>query len=412
MRVEADGFSDVGRERSGNEDYMVLEPGMGLFAVCDGMGGHAAGEVASETAGTFIRDHVSGNADAIARGEAERVMREAVEGANRAVFELGRSGQGRHGMGTTCISLLVHGNIATMAHVGDSRLYLLRDGNLCQLSEDHNYGNEAVRNGILTREQAFASPYAERVTRAVGVRDTVTVDTMQFEVVAGDTMLLCSDGLYQYDGKGVVLDAALAQDEIRGLPEQLIGGANAAGGSDNVTAVVLRMRSDSPQAHTRKTVVSGDLEMLGHVELFRFLNMRERVTALNAFREVRFRGGDQILNEGDPSDSLFVVVDGKVEVARKGAHLAQLGPGSHFGEMALLSQRPRSATVTALGDVRLLEMKRDDFMDLVSRNNGIGSKFLWQLAQMLATRLDDVYVLLPDQASQTQQLRVLSPFHR
>ncbi len=410
MRVEASGLSDVGRERSGNEDFMVLEPDLGFFAVCDGMGGHAAGEVASQTAGEFLRGYVESHGAQIEEGHGERVLREAVEGANRAVHDLASSGQGGHGMGTTCVAVLVTENIAAVAHVGDSRLYLLRDGKVCQLTEDHTHGNEAIRNGIMTPEQAKMSPYSERVTRAVGVGPSVAVDTLRFEVVSGDTLLLCSDGLYRYDGGGVDFGRELGHEDVAGMPSRLISAANAAGGSDNLSAIVVRTHAETQAAMTRKTVVSEELKALTHVMLFQFLSMRERVTAMSSFKSVTFGAGERIMEEGDPSDSLFVVVEGKVDVSRGGARLATLGAGHHFGEMALLSQRPRTATVVAIENVRLLELPRTEFMSLVARDPGMGAKFLWQVAQMLCERLEDVYLLLPDPSRDTMQLSSLSPF--
>jgi serine/threonine protein phosphatase PrpC len=391
---------------------MVVEPELGLFAVCDGMGGHAAGEVASQTAGAFLRDVVARRRDDIAAGHGDRVLREAIEGANHAVFELASKGPGRHGMGTTCCALLVHGHTAWMGHVGDSRLYLLRAGRLDQLSEDHNYAAEAIRSGALSAAEAHASPWAGRITRAVGVRDSVAVDILRLELVPRDVLLLCSDGLHQYAGQGVDLAQVLAGEEPQRVSRALVDAANASGGSDNVTAVVVRVPSATEEIDGARRALAADLDALGHVLLFAELTLRERVTVMNRFKASEHATGSVILGEGDRSESLFVVVQGSVEVVRNGKHVARVGAGSHFGEMALLAQRPRSATVTAETDVRLLELPREAFLDIVQRDPVIGAKFLWQLAQILSLRLDELLVVAPEPSRRTQAMGTLSPFRR
>ncbi|MCB0969637.1 MAG: serine/threonine-protein phosphatase, partial [Ilumatobacter sp.] len=143
MQIHGYGETDVGRSRTHNEDFILVEPDLGLFLVCDGMGGHAAGEVASETAGKAVHRHVASNSHVIAEFDGspsaceavEGVLRAAIQAASAEVFDLARSGQGRHGMGTTCIALIVVGGKGFMGHVGDSRMYMVRGGRVWQLSQ-------------------------------------------------------------------------------------------------------------------------------------------------------------------------------------------------------------------------------------------------------------------------------------
>jgi len=195
MHVSVAGMTDVGRARGHNEDFMLQDEELGLFVVCDGMGGHAAGDVASRTAAEAIRDYVQQRRTLLGAFDGSEqstiavrnLLREAIEHASRAVFELASQEQGRHGMGTTCISMLTLGGKGVMGHVGDSRLYCHRDGVVYQLSEDHTYLNDAVKSGMMTLEQASESPYAHMITRGVGVQESVTVDTFVFDVLPGDT---------------------------------------------------------------------------------------------------------------------------------------------------------------------------------------------------------------------------------
>ncbi|MCA9615343.1 MAG: serine/threonine-protein phosphatase, partial [Myxococcales bacterium] len=166
MRWKVEGRTDVGRTRSHNEDFFLVDEALGLYVVCDGMGGHAAGEVASRTAAETIRSALAGVADDPA--VAGPALRAAVERANQSVHELGKADRSKRGMGTTCTAMLARGGKAILAHVGDSRLYVARHGELHQLSNDHTFLAEAVRQGVLTPEQAKASDHGNIVTRAVG----------------------------------------------------------------------------------------------------------------------------------------------------------------------------------------------------------------------------------------------------
>ena len=236
--------TDLGRVRENNEDkfeYYIPEDeallaarGM-IFLVCDGMGGHAAGQIASElTAKTFIDvylHHPSSQPDV--------AMSAAVLAANRFVNEVGRAVPARSGMGTTLSGLIMIQDRAYTVQVGDSRVYRLRDGDLEQLTHDHTWVDEAIRNGVLREEQAADHPYKHVLTRAIGTEGDVQPDVELHDVRAGDVFLLCSDGLINH-----VPDAALA-DALRSAPSEaawkLVGLALLDGGSDNCTVLIVRV---------------------------------------------------------------------------------------------------------------------------------------------------------------------------
>jgi CRP-like cAMP-binding protein len=247
----------------------------------------------------------------------------------------------------------------------------------------------------------------------VGVQPTVTVDTLILDVVPADTFLLCSDGLYQYFEDARELAQLLGQAGPEGVAGQLVEVANERGGDDNISALVVRARADDPKVQMRQTQVNQNLQALRYIALFMDMSMAELCRVFNAFRPVEFARGDQVIREGEQSDGLFVVVDGEVSVSRKNAELARLGAGSHFGEMALLNQRPRSATVTATQPSRLLVLERASFNDLLQSDAPTACKFLYKLAQTLSLRLDDANIVQDAEAARrTLELGVLSPFSR
>ena len=240
--------TDVGMKRDHNEDSFLVNEDIGLYVVCDGMGGHAGGETASRLAVQTIEkelisaklridDPFSAKAS-LPESPLAGVLREAVEGACAAVFRSSRANPELAGMGTTCISLLVQGEHAIVGHVGDSRAYLVRAGQVWQLSEDHSLVNEQVRAGLLTEEEAKHSRLKNIITRSVGFEEDVLVDVVGVETRSGDKFLLCSDGLSNLIDNDEIRDA-LVQTELDQVPEMLIQLANSRGGDDNITVIAV-----------------------------------------------------------------------------------------------------------------------------------------------------------------------------
>ena len=392
MHIQFAGASDVGQVRGHNEDAWLADEALGLYVVCDGMGGHAAGEVASLKTCEVLQQMVKERQPKDA-AEASDVLRLAVEEANRAIHAMGDEDRSKKGAGTTCTAIVIRGGQAAMAHVGDSRLYLLRNGELHQLSRDHTFVAEAVRHGILTPEQALESEHGNIVTRAVGPQERVIVDTLIFDVLAGDTLLLCSDGLHSYFPEAPELRDRLGA-ELETLADGLVQTANDRGGDDNITALVVAARAEVPERPAdklRTTQVTANFSALRHILLFSELDMAELAHVCSFLESRLVPAGEVVLAQGATTDGLFVLVEGTAVVHRDGKQIAELAAGSHFGDMALLNQRPRSASVVARSDVRLLRLGRDAFCNLVQQNSILGVKFLWRLAQTLSMRLDDAY---------------------
>jgi protein phosphatase len=237
------GLTDPGRVRRRNEDAFVCEPP--LFAVADGMGGAQAGEVASRLATSAFREYRE--ADAL---EAEARLRSIIQEANRRIYARAASDPHASGMGTTVTAALVTGAHVAVGHVGDSRCYLLRDGELEQLTQDHSLVADLVRSGRLTPEEAEVHPQRSVITRALGTDAAVSVDSFSVEARDGDVFLLCSDGLTTMVDEDTVRRALTETAKLQDAGRRLIAEANRAGGEDNITVVLFAVATSGPDEDT------------------------------------------------------------------------------------------------------------------------------------------------------------------
>ncbi len=231
--VEQYAGSDTGRQRRANEDSLLVRSP--LFVVADGMGGAQAGEVASSVA---VAEFRPGLPDA---GEPEQTLASVVRQANARIHELSHANAEHAGMGTTLTAVYVGEHEVAIAHVGDSRAYCLREGELIRLTDDHSLVDELMRQGRLTPEEAVEHPQRSVITRALGIEADVEVDTRSFRGLSGDVYLLCSDGLTTMIGEALITEVLLAHPRLAEAGEALIAAANEAGGRDNITVILLRI---------------------------------------------------------------------------------------------------------------------------------------------------------------------------
>jgi protein phosphatase len=250
MKFRHAALSDVGMKRTHNEDSFLLNPEIGLFVVADGMGGHAGGETASRVAVVTIEQEMLTaraehpemfeGASPLQASPVAEVVRDALEGACAAVYHAAHTDPALEGMGTTATAIVLHRNNVYAGHVGDSRFYMIRDGAIQQISDDHSLVQEQVKAGILTPEQAKSSRFKNIITRSIGFEEDVLVDVLGVSLLPGDQILLCSDGLSNlvedYELRETMRTAPLEE-----VPRQLVALANARGGDDNITVLAIQV---------------------------------------------------------------------------------------------------------------------------------------------------------------------------
>lgn len=249
--------SDTGLKRPHNEDRFVADPSLGLYVVCDGMGGSNAGEVASALAVDAIQAHLIeaarhpdlpllGPCDVTVSAPANRLA-SAIRSANQTVHHESWNRSEYAGMGTTVVAALLYESVLAVAHVGDSRLYLIRDGAIQALTTDHSWVAQQILKGLLTEEEADRSPRRNVVTKALGVESNVDVELTEIPVKSGDRLLLCSDGLTRAVRSQDILRIMSGSNSLPAIADQLINRANEAGGDDNTTVVLVAL-GDEVQA--------------------------------------------------------------------------------------------------------------------------------------------------------------------
>jgi PPM family protein phosphatase len=249
MQVKAYGLTHVGRQRQHNEDSFLVEDGAKLYLVADGMGGHAAGEIASRIAVDSISEFILHTKeddgtwphayDEQFRRTTNRLMA-AVRMANTRVLEAMRKDARLRGMGTTVVACMADNDTMSIAHVGDSRAYLVRDQQLSRITNDHSWVFEQVQAGMLSEAEAEKHPLRNVITRALGGALQVTPDAQEIEIRSGDVYLLCSDGLTGMVPEEEILRLVSENSSLEAACQQLIDTANARGGLDNVTAILVK----------------------------------------------------------------------------------------------------------------------------------------------------------------------------
>ena len=247
MTLEFFSATDTGRVRDNNEDSVALEPSVGLAVLADGMGGYNAGEVASQMLTTFIKSELgrwlAETGQHATDIDVRRAMDICVDNANRAIFNAANTNPRYAGMGTTLVLAVFREQSLLLGHVGDSRAYRYRDGQLVQLTRDHSLLQEQIDAGLLTPEEAVFSSNKNLVTRVVGVEDTVMLEVHQHDLLPGDQILLCSDGLSDMVDDSSVAQVLQSHSDLPEAAQALVDAANDMGGKDNIAIVLVRAES-------------------------------------------------------------------------------------------------------------------------------------------------------------------------
>ncbi len=396
MKIEYCAGTDRGRERAHNEDAFLCDEELKIFIVADGMGGHEAGEVASALCVESIRDTVAQNRDLIQqvnadedsvdRSEILRILEHAVQASCSLIKERASEDPEKSGMGTTCSLLMLAHHRGFIAHVGDSRIYVVRRGHVHQLSEDHSLANELTRRGKMKLEDLENSPYrgfTSAVTRAVGIYDNVEVDTFDFEVFPGDQFLLCTDGQHSYLDHPII-QKTMALPDLKSVSTALIDIANQGGGHDNITNIIIRVARSEAEVEAEET--RRKIELLKRVCLFDDFDQPELDRMLELVEIRTYAEGDPIFEQGAGGPGLVILLEGKARLHRDGAYLTTLHGGETLGELSLVSDAAQNLTALAEGPTRVMLLRRQRLRELVGAQSRLVAKVLWRLAQVLAER--------------------------
>lgn len=393
MKVTFGARSDVGLARQFNEDCYLVDEDLGLFVVADGMGGTAGGEIASRMACDEIHDHITKNYEVVRQFEAGKegvgsqavseVLVGAVHQACAAVHGESQRDKNLAGMGTTTVVLLTTEENIFIAHVGDSRVYLLRAGAVHQLTRDHSLVEELKKLGKISSSDQVRAKYRNAITRAVGIYESVQVDVLDLVPLLHDRFLLCSDGLHSTTEEED-LARILADKDADEAADNLIRHANSKGGKDNITAVLVDIDETEPE---RAALTQRKIATLRSVPLFRYLSFEELLKVISLIKERSFGAGETVFCEGEKGDALYVLLTGEVEVLKKEEKIATLKAGDHFGELSLIDSWPRSATIRATEPSLCLVMDQQQFYDVVRMYDAVSVKLLWSLARVCSVRL-------------------------
>lgn len=367
--------------RDANEDAFLIDEALGLYVVADGVGGHQAGEVASAMTVSHVRETVAAATEETAGPPGAGVLSGAVEAACKEVYDRAKSDAALAGMGTTCTALLFRGDTAVMAHVGDSRLYLLRDAELSQISTDHTLASELYRGGVITREKVETHPHSGVLTRSIGSQPSVMVETLRVEIRPGDVYLLCSDGLgpaLTRPDLPEVIERATSLSEVLA---ELVAFAKEGGSRDNITAVLVRCHSDAPP--TSPTVAA-----LRKVPLLSRLTTGDLHRVASQMEVLACAAGEVIYERGGTADGLLVVIEGSVRWSLSDDAFALLEPGAGIGQTTLLRPRRSPGQLRAESDARLLKLSAPAVRHLVRRRPRLGNALLEGLADELSEWID------------------------
>ncbi len=382
--IEARGASKQGRANAVNGDSWVADLEAGVFVVCDGVSGQNSPSIASETTVRTLAEIARRDAGPQASpSDLTSTLERAVQEANQRIWKLG-SGTPQSRPATTATAVLVRGNSAALAHVGDSRAYLIRGGVLRVLTDDHSYGAEQVRKGAVAPENVKKVPHTNALTRALGAQEYVQCDLLQVELSPGDVLVLTSDGVHEALGDSAFEKAALAAATDLDA-SGLVAAAVQASGRDDATTVLFRFRGGD--SRPEEVTSRQKMDVLSKLALFQYLSTAELLKVMELAKKLEVPSGSIVIQEGSQGSDMYVVIAGGLDVLKGATPVTRRGPGEMVGEMSMLDGAPRFASVRASERSVLLRILRDPLFDLMKREPSLAVKLLWALCGIQNDRL-------------------------
>lgn len=407
MKYRAAAKTDPGLVRPTNQDSHIVrwrlptEAGdatIGIFALADGVGGSSRGDVASSVFTRSMSKRLQEASD-FARYTWERdeelrkplldALAESFAAGTGDVYRQAKSRAEFKGMATTGLAMVAVERGVFLAHVGDSRAYLLRKGHAYRLTEDHTIVNELIDEGVISEKEAERHPMRNALSRSIGGKPRVEPDIVFVASEPGDRFVLCSDGLTRYL-RGA--DLALLSGEHKSLEEladHLVARACDGGGRDNITVVIVEATPEGKEDTVSTTAVDlpTSLHLIGTSLLFKDLTEQELLRVMRVAHYKSYGAGAVVLEEGKHGQHCFLLLSGAATVEKGGEQLARIGAGDHFGEMALLDDHPRSASVIADEPLECLIISREDLADLMNEELAVAKKLLAAFVHSLTGRV-------------------------
>jgi serine/threonine protein phosphatase PrpC len=387
--------TSVGKVRDHNEDAHFIDPEAGIFIVCDGMGGHAAGEVASNLAVKTIRKEWSGDdtqkvADGWlelgtpeARKQLLATVQKGVLAAHDAIVAEASADRGKQGMGTTVVAAIVVGGDVVFAHCGDSRAYLVRDGITVQLTEDHTLLARLLAAGVDVDTDGDGARFKSMLTNALGIGQECKVSTFVVPVADGDRFLLCSDGITEYIEENEIGEVLTTMPSPARSAQRLVELALARGGGDNATALVVRVLEAGETARPAEQIRKDETAIFS-CPLWGKVNVQQRLRALRIALPREHAKGEKVPAQTLGDKVAWIIIEGEYE--QDGVIL---GPGALLYPEALLGDRPlpdKHGLAIAQTDIRALALRADDFKELCDDDPELAEHLLEALATELSRR--------------------------
>ena len=386
MNIKGSGISDVGSVRANNEDYYLIDDDLELYIVCDGVGGGNGGEVASkmaaENCAKFLRNNKSvieeyfciGNNDALIHN----LLQDAIQHSCESIFSKAKSDSKLSGMSTTLTAVLILNSRVIMGHVGDSRLYLIRNNDVYQVSEDHTIGQEIREKSISSTPPVSANKFDSILKRSIGFTESIEVDTMFFDIIPGDQLLLCSDGLYNNITRPIEFLPILEKPQDEALIE-LIDLSNRRGGKDNITCILIKASLDESLyggLEGDRSELLNDLSILDNY-LFKDLNFTRLNRIIHTVNTYEIDQGVMICEVQQCPNGLFIVLNGTIDVLRDNGELyTTLKRSQFFGQYSLMMDKKEKFSYRAGENCKVIYLDSDDYRKLCRHHPKFGVQLL------------------------------------
>lgn len=394
MRFVFDVNTNPGLAKSRNEDSFIADPDLGLFLVADGIGGQQGGGEASRMVALTIHNRILRSQALIKeygaspsvenRQKIIDLLNLSVREANDRIHKLSWMRRDTQRMGTTLTGLLIAGATTFVFHVGDSRLYLVRNGHAEVLTVDDSLFSHLKQSGKLKKQEKQSFPLQNIITKAVGLKSVIMPLLFDFKLLPSDRLLLCTDGLHGYFTEGDLVDLMNRNDPHDTL-EVLVSKALDAGGGDDMTGIAI---SIADQTGPPVPIARKDDNIL-NLPLFSDLSFGEKIRLASMCDCMEFSSGQEIFSQGQTGDGFYIVLKGKVQIKRTNQLVAVFDKGEAFGELSLVYPSTRLVDAVAVEFTQLLRFSSELFLKILDESKPLGVKLLWNLVHILRMRLLD-----------------------